>query len=1102
MNKFLKLKKAQKHCTLLSRMQLITGVSLVFLFTITFFTNAETKYFQELNNSSILKNNQQKERTISGTVFDSNGESIIGANIIEIGTNNGTITDFDGNFTLNVSTEAILRVSYIGYLEQKISVQGRNTIDIVLKEDTKTLDELVVVGYGTMKKANLTGAVDQVSGSVLEQRPISNISQGLQGVIPNLTITLADGKPTRTSNFKVRGESSIGQGGSALVLIDGVEGDPALLNPNDIEGVSVIKDAASASIYGSRGAFGVILITTKRATKDKTEVNYTFNFGVKNPTATPDFVTDGYTFASMFNEAFANYKGRVPSAINKTQPFSLDYLAELKLRSENPEMSDWGIDSNGNYIYYGSTDWMKTLYKDQLYTQDHNISVSGSNKKVSYYLSGRYNSQDGLFRYNSDDYDMYNLRAKGTINLADWIKIGNNIEYSSRSYHQPLNVGEGGGIWQNISSEGHPTSLIFNPDGTLTHSAAYTVGDFIYGKNGEDQRVDLFRNIATINTSFLNNKLRVNADFTVSVKNDNRFRRRVQVPYSRKPGVIEYVGTNYNDIRDYHAETSHLITNIFGEYENTFKNTHYLKLMTGFNYEQRVWERNTAQKNGILFEDAEDISLTTGENIIVNGGYQKWRVAGQFYRINYIYKDKYLFEFNGRLDASSKFPSDERFGFFPSASVGYRVSEEDFWKIDDSIISDLKLRASYGKLGNGNISSYSYLELFNTSLSPRIINGIRPNMTSHPTIVPEGLTWETSKTTNLGIDIGFINQKLRFTGDIYKRVTEDMYTRGLPLPAIYGASTPRGNYADMETTGWELSLYWNDKFNLISKPFSYGLRLILADNISKVTKYNNPEKLLNDYYEGMRLGEIWGFEVEGLFKNEYEISNHANQTYIRVSEQTGVEPGDLKFKDLNNDGEINIGTNRKSNPGDRKIIGNSLPRYTFGATIDGSWNRFFVSAFFQGVGKQDWYPANESSFFWGQYMRPYNKIPKWQLGNIWSPDNPDTYLPKYRGYVGGWSNELDWENDRYLQNVAYVRLQNIQFGYDIYTGGKFDFIDNLRVFFSGENLWNWSPLYKRTKDFDVTNINGSDPDITNSTGGDAHSYPLLKTYNFGISVKF
>ena len=524
--------------------------------------------------------------------------------------------------------------------------------------------------------------------------------------------------------------------------------------------------------------------------------------------------------------------------------------------------------------------------------------------------------------------------------------------------------------------------------------------------------------------------------------------------------------------------------------------------MTGFNYEQRVCERNTAQKNGILFEDAEDISLTTGENIIVNGGYQKWRVAGQFYRINYIYKDKYLFEFNGRLDASSKFPSDERFGFFPSASVGYRVSEEDFWKIDDSIISDLKLRASYGKLGNGNISSYSYLELFNTSLSPRIINGIRPNMTSHPTIVPEGLTWETSKTTNLGIDIGFINQKLRFTGDIYKRVTEDMYTRGLPLPAIYGASTPRGNYADMETTGWELSLYWNDKFNLISEPFSYGLRLILADNISKVTKYNNPEKLLNDYYEGMRLGEIWGFEVEGLFKNEYEISNHANQTYIRVSEQTGVEPGDLKFKDLNNDGEINIGTNRKSNPGDRKIIGNSLPRYTFGATIDGSWNRFFVSAFFQGVGKQDWYPANESSFFWGQYMRPYNKIPKWQLGNIWSPDNPDTYLPKYRGYVGGWSNELDWENDRYLQNVAYVRLQNIQFGYDIHTGGKFEFIDNLRIFFSGENLWNWSPLYKRTKDFDVTNINGSDPDITNSTGGDAHSYPLLKTYNFGISVKF
>lgn len=1071
------------------------------------FRDANVEYGMVGSNIVLMpaKSVLQQAQTISGRVTDSSGEPLPGVTVLIKGTTQGAITDFNGNYTIsNVPGDATLQFSFVGMKTQEILAASRSSINVEMKEDAIGIEEVVAIGYGTMKKANLTGAVDQVSGAVLEQRPISNITQGLQGVIPNLTITLADGKPTRASSYKVRGASSIGQGGSALVLIDGVEGDPALLNPNDIEDVSVIKDAASAAIYGSRGAFGVILIMTKSASKEKTEVSYDYSLGIKSPTTIPDFVTDGYTFASMFNEAFANYKGRVPSSINKTQPFSLDYLAELKRRKENPESSDWGIDSNGNYVYYGSTDWMKALYKDRLLSRDHNISISGSNKKVSYYISGRYNTQDGLFRYNSDDYKMYNFRAKGTIELADWIRIENNTEYARRLYHQPLNVGEGGGIWQNISSEGHPTSLIFNPDATLTYSAAYTVGDFIYGKNGEDQSIESLRNTTTFKTNFFNDKLRVIGDFSLYMKNDNRFRRRVQVPYSRKPGVIEYVGTQYNDITDTHAHSEYLATNIYGEYENTFNQVHYVKIMTGFNYEERTWNRNVAQKNGILFEDAEDISLAIGENIAVDGGYYKWKVAGQFYRLNYIFKDKYLFEFNGRLDASSKFPLDQRSAFFPSASAGYRLSEEPFWNLNDNFFSDLKLRASYGALGNGNISPYTYLELFNTSLSSRVLDGIRPNVTRQPTIIPDGLTWETSRTTNFGLDAGFLSGKLRLNGDMYERITEDMYTKGLPVPAIFGAAVPKGNYADMKTVGWELSISWNDKFNLRSKPLNYRVHFVMADNHSEITKYNNPEKKIGDYYEGMQLGEIWGFEVEGLFKDEEDIATHADQSYIRVSEQTGVEPGDIKFKDLNNDGEINIGTNRVSNPGDRKVIGNSLPRFTFGFNVNADWNNFFFSAFFQGVGKQDWFPANESSFFWGQYMRPYNKVPKWQLGKIWTEDNTDAYLPKYRGYVGGWSNELDWASDRYMQNVWYVRLQNVQFGYDLPKSllSRIDFVSKVRIYFSGENLWNWSPLYRLTRDFDVANIGGSDPDITNANGGDAHNYPLLKAYTFGLSVKF
>ena len=776
------------------------------------------------------QNNQQSKK-VTGTVTDERGELIIGANVMVKGSNSGTITDIDGKFSLEVPEGAVLQISYIGYLSQEIPVGNKTSFTIVIKEDTKRLDEVVVVGYGTQKKVNLTGAVEQVTSEVFENRSVSNVSQALQGAVPNLNITLEDGKPSRSASFNVRGTTSIGQGGDALVLIDGVEGDPAMLNPNDIASVSVLKDAASAAIYGARGTFGVVLITTKTPDKDKTSITYSGDFAFKTPTTVPDFVTDGYTYSERFYEAYSawNNYSATPKNINKSQTFSTAWLDTFKQRKEQGITDEYEIGSNGEYIYYGNTDYMKELYKDQTFAQDHNLSVSGSNGKLNYYVSGRYYGYDGLFRYNTDTYNTLNLRAKGSLQVFDWLRIDNNTDYSNLEYHNPLNVGEGGSIWRNIADEGHPSSPLFNPDGSLTMSGAYTIGDFIYGKNGLDTHKRILKNTTGFAAKFLDNKLRVNGDFTFSNTDNNSTQIRVPVPYSKVKDETIWLSTKYNDLKESVRATNYLAMNLYTEYEQTFLDSHYFKGMVGYNYEQSTYKSLYVQRNGLLMEDSKNINLALGESITTSGGYEKWRIGGGFFRLNYGFKDRYLLEVNGRYDGSSKFPTDQQWAFFPSASVGWRISEEPFWHVNENLFSDMKVRASYGSLGNGNVASYNFLELLAISTSDRVLNGAKNKYSSAPAVKPEGLTWETATTTNVGLDFGMLQGKLRFTGDAYVRKTTDMYTVGVTLPEVFGASSPKGNYADMTTKGWEISLTWRDRFDLAGKPFNYDVRATLSD---------------------------------------------------------------------------------------------------------------------------------------------------------------------------------------------------------------------------------------------------------------------------------
>ncbi|SDM14981.1 SusC/RagA family TonB-linked outer membrane protein [Pedobacter antarcticus] len=1057
---------------------------------------------------------KQGSGTVSGKVVDEKGEPLPGASVHIKQLNKAVQSSPDGSFSITVPAGTYdIVVSFISYAtvnyERTVVREGETTpLNVVLKGEAGSLNEVLVVGYGTQKRENSTGAVDQITAKNIENRPITNLTQGLQGLLPNLNLKMMDGKPTQSPSYNIRGTTSIGQGGSALVLIDGFEGDPSLLNPNDVESVSILKDAASAAIYGARGVFGVVLITTKKAVKGRTNISYSSNYAIKSPLQVPDYVTDGYTWSKMFAEAFINGDGAFPQNANKTQKFSQAYLDEFKRRSESGQpYNQVEVDPiTGEYTYYGSTDYYAELYKKNTASLENNLSVSGGSDKASFLVSGRMLKQEGLFKYNSDDYDMKNIRARGSVQVFPWLSIENNADYSIMKYHNPINVGEGGGIWRNIADEGKPTVPLFNPDGTLTFASAYTIGDFIYGKNGIDTKREVFRNITSLRSNFFNNKFRVNADFTFRNTNNDKEQKRVQVPYSSTRGLTSFVGTATNDLLFDMQETKYLATNIYAEYENRFGADHYLKAMAGYNYEESTYNRVSVQRNGLIFEDATDLNLALGQSITTGGGYEQWAILGGFSRLNYSFKDRYLIEVNARYDGSSKFPSNQRYGFFPSVSGGWRINKEPFWNVSDQLVSDLKLRASYGSLGNGNIASYAFQETFNIKQSDMILNGTRPQTTQSPAVLPNGLTWETSTTSNFGLDLTMLGGRLTFTGDMYTRKTKDMFTVGLTPPAVFGADVPKGNYANLTTKGWELSLGWNDRIGNGDKPFSYNVRLTLSDNKSKIDKYNNPDKLLSDYYEGQTLGEIWGYETEGFFIDEADIASHAKQDpQMRASPTGKWFPGDIKLKDLNGDGFINVGENKVGNSGDRKIIGNSAPRYMYGINLGANYHNFSFSVFFQGIAKQQWYPSTETEMFWGQYNRPYNNIPTFHVGNMWTPENTDAYFPRTmsRAASSNTNRTLGVAQTRYLQNVAYLRMKNIQVGYTL--PGKWINkigVRSAKVFLSGENLFTYSPMYKVVKNtIDVENAVPSDQDLNkDSKNGDGYNYPLMKAVSFGLNI--
>jgi TonB-linked SusC/RagA family outer membrane protein len=530
--------------------------------------------------------------------------------------------------------------------------------------------------------------------------------------------------------------------------------------------------------------------------------------------------------------------------------------------------------------------------------------------------------------------------------------------------------------------------------------------------------------------------------------------------------------------------------------------------MGGYNQELQKYKTNSSQRSNLLSEDLNNLDLGTGD-MVVNGSAYEWALLGYFGRFNYDYKGKYLLEINGRYDGTSRFPSDKRFGFFPSISGGWRISEEAFFDPLKRIVSDLKLRASYGSLGNQQLSStsitagniYPYIPVMASGLNNYIIDASKTQFLAVPNPIDPNFTWEKSASIDFGADLNLFNNRFQASYDWYRRTTTDMITRGKTLPAVFGAAPPNQNAADLVTTGFELTANWRNNSTVGGKPFSYNIGIVLSDYTAEVTKFDNPNKLLSDNYVGRQLGEIWGYSIDGYFVSDAEAQGwKVDQSFVNKQRLSApgnyskLSAGDIKFKDLNGDGKINNGKNTLDDHGDLIRIGNSLPRYSFGITGGATWNGIDVSAFFQGIGRQNWYPGNNSDKFWGAYSRAYYSfIPVDFPGKIWSPENPNAYFPRLRSYEalnnGG---ELYTANDRYLQDLAYIRLKNLTVGYTFPVSLlKKVRAERLRIYFSGANIFTATKL--ETKYIDPEQASAE-------TNG--RVYPFFKTFAFGLNVGF
>lgn len=1050
-----------------------------------------------------------QSQTISGSVSDAvTSEPLAGVSIVVVGSETesgvviGTQTDAMGRFNLDVPAGfTALKFSYIGYISKEQTIQGQ-TMNVVLEPDVLLLEEAVVVGFGTQKRANLSGAVDEVDMEALELRSISNVTQGLQGLIPNLNIDYTAGAPGTEPIINIRGYTSI-NGGSPLILIDGIPAearDLNLLDAQDVSSISVLKDASSAAIYGARAAFGVLLIETKRGGGEQMNVNYTHRTSWDTPTVIPEKVTDPYVYMRWQE----NSSDATPwDYIN----YSDDMYAWARDRSDNPSSTDAvrvNPSNTSQWQYMGNRDWSEYFLSDYGMSSNNTLSLSGSTANTNYYLSGSMDNQDGALQIDDDNFERLGIRSNVEYRLNQFFNVTNLTQMTQSSRNAPSYLSGESSSMQSFYLLA-PTSWHKNPDGTWANSAAGQLaaqltegGDFV-------DEYNKFQTTFTLRSDIIPSLLSLNADYTFRSE-----KRNYDWDYKKYR-----IGYGPNDVRElgntavyrYRMDYDYQVLNLYASLNKQFQN-HQFSGIIGYNQESYDFYRVNTSITDVISSSLPSISLALGSTN-TSDSYTGWAVQGVFGRLNYIFKDKYIVEFNGRYDGSSRFPENDRFGFFPSASLGWRLDQESFFNVD--AINVFKLRASYGTLGNQSVSDFGYIPSMSTYNNGYLVDNNRPLSISAPGMVSSNYTWEEVTSQNIGLDIELLESKLQFNLDLYTRDTEGMLTLGKELPSVLGTSEPNENAADLRTKGWEVAVNYRDNVNFLNDRLSFGARLTLADAQSEITSFDNPNQNLNQYYVGAQIGEIWGLTVDGFFESEEEITNSPDQSSMVPWGAIPTTVGSIKFADINGDGVITKGTT-VTDPGDMKVIGNSEARYRFGINLDFNYKGFDVQTFFQGIGKRDYYPFHY--VFWGFHQQPYNggftHLLDYYRAADDSPEAMSQHSQKYIDMglanantdsrypvLQAWNMDVNTygagstPNDKYLLDASYLRWKNLTIGYRL-PGEIIQSLglSQVRVYLSGENLMEWSEIS------DIV-----DPEaVTNN--GRGYVYPFQRRYSLGINVQF
>ena len=1046
----------------------------------------------------------QQATEVKGVVYDATGLTVIGASVIEKDNpSNGTITDIDGNFTLQVAENATLVISYIGYVTQEVKVTPGKILNVTLQEDNQMLEEVVVVGYGVQKKVNLTGSVAMVEGETLEQRPLANATQSLQGMVPGLYIDNSNaGRPGATSTLQLRGQGNLSGSGAPYVLVDGVEMDLADVNPNDIESISVLKDAAASSIYGARAAYGVILVTTKKGKEGKTRVSYQATLGWTQPMSLPN-MANAVDFATFFNDGTYNY--------NKTTEYSADKIEALRNYMNNGVGDPWAELTPGQSMYgafensakgLGNTNYFDLHYKNTAFKQNHNVSISGGGEKAQFYISGGMYKEDGLLRYADMDYRRFNFNANVNSQLTDWMKIKVNTKYMNSNNNTPFGTGALSEDFYHNLARFRPTVSVVDPNGYFTELSMIP-----YLQSGTYANTQNNNLTMTGGLEFEPIKnWHIFLDYTYRYNTRDYEAKKVlpDIPNADDTGTNPgnrsemYNGGAVSGYTRYNMNNQYQSLNLYTNYNFSLADKHNFTVMLGYQEEYYKYKYLSASVTQLQYPTNPSLEMADGDRTLGDQRYA-WATRGYFGRINYDFLGKYLVEVNGRYDGSSRFSKSNRWGFFPSVSLGWRISEESFMEKTKDWMSNLKLRVSWGLLGNQAGAAYY---TFASSMEPVglggwYFNGVRSGYFRPGAVVDSNTTWEKVDHKNIGIDFGFFNNALTGTFDIFQRDTRDMLGPSVDLADFFGAVAPETNNAEMRNRGWEMTLQWRGK---IGKDIDYTIGGSISDATAEVTAYDGGyTDPASNWYKGKKAGEIWGYRASGIIQDQAEADAYNAKYDLTHLSGLAWEPGDVKYVDLNGDNAIDNGTNTtgpNGDMGDMTIIGNTTPRYQY--TVNGSisWKGLSLSLMFQGVGKRDWCPNDGTVYFWGSGAKAQVTVFDEHM-DYWREDNKDAYYPK--PYIGpaGLNNiaarraKTSQRADRYVQNAAYCRLKNLTISYNLPEKWiSKAHLTKAQVFFSGENLLTFTKL-------DIFDPEGLF--TTNSTGADAgKNYPMTRVFSVGV----